>query len=171
LSRAAQIVAPKRGFTCIDPDDRQSSTERDANPSTVAPVPGDLVNRILTRGVLPLALVAAGCAPRATRVASSAGPTLVGCSEFQTVAPGAANRNFNNFYVAVRVDANGKVVPGSGEMPRGRGTVTAAQRARKMAESCTFEPAQHNGSPTEARTYVRVYLPSPDALGEVASSF
>jgi len=118
------------------------------------------VNRILTRGVLPLALIAAGCAPRATRLASSSGPTLVGCSEFQTVSPGAATRNFNNFYVAVRVDAAGKVVPGSGETPRGRGTVVAAQRARKMAESCTFEPATLYGAPAETRTFVRVYLPN-----------
>lgn len=120
------------------------------------------------RGMLPLALVAAGCAPRATRLAGSDAPKLLGCSEFQTVAPGAANRNFNNFYVAVRVDATGKVVPGSGEPPRGRGTVAAAQRARKMAESCTFEPAQRNGSAAEARTFVRVYLPNEpeqDLLG------
>jgi hypothetical protein len=122
------------------------------------------VNRILTLGALPLVLAAAAaCAPRATRAADAAAePRLEGCSAFQTAEPGGlTNTGYSPHFVTVRVDATGKVVPGSAEVHRARATVTSReQRARQLAESCTFEPATLGGAPTEGRARVLVYVPN-----------
>jgi hypothetical protein len=116
------------------------------------------VNRTLIAAIVPL--MAAACAPRATRVASDTAPRLVGCSGFQTEVP--RSTNFNTFAVTVKVSQTGSVVPGSGEVATRRlvrGNGQRAQDARAMAETCTFEPAMHNGVAVEGRARVTVSIP------------
>lgn len=106
-------------------------------------------------------LMAAACAPRATRVAEETPPRLIGCSGFQTSLE--QMRVGSRFRVTVTVDRNGKVVPGSGTLNRShsgpRGTQEYAQNARSMAETCTFEPATRNGVAIESRALVGVAVP------------
>lgn len=117
------------------------------------------MNRNVLLALAPL-VIAAACAPRATRVAEETAPRLIGCSGFQT---GSEQMRGNRFRVNVTVDRNGKVVAGSGTLSRGRNTLRGApdfsQNARNLAETCTFEPATRNGVAVESHAQVAIVLP------------
>lgn len=118
------------------------------------------MSRKLLLMIAPL-VAATACAPRATRISTETPPRLIGCSGFQTSLERV--RIANRYRVMVRVDANGKVVPGSGVVNRSRSgprsTAEYAQEARNMAETCTFEPATRNGVAVESRAQIGVAIP------------
>jgi hypothetical protein len=107
---------------------------------------------------VPLMLAAAACAPRATTVSANQ-PRLVGCPENLSDARTARNVRYT---VIVRVDAMGRVIPGSAQVqPRpGRVLRSAAgeQEARTRAESCSFTPAMRDGMAVESRTIIPVVI-------------
>jgi len=105
--------------------------------------------------ILPLVLAA--CAPRAASSAPGNAPRLIGCPDNLDDLQDPGNLHYS---VTVRVDATGKVIPGSAQVspPAGHAvrSSVAEQQARTRAEGCTFTPATRDGVAVESRAVVRL---------------